>query len=223
MKPRLVTVIRQVFKRQLAEALSQAKLGRRASLAHWNQILADAAKPLLVRHYLEGLRRHKRTRKRIAPFGGGMDVFRPEVLAAVDAAAMKFADSTNATAMDQLDVAIAKLKDALKAGLEQGEALRDLTRRVKEIFGTQRAEMIAHSESSRATHSGHKMAARADGMNGKSWLSSSDACPLCLELEKLGDIPIDEPFKVIGSGAYAEIQHAPAHPFCYCSTEFTML
>lgn len=220
---RLAIACRQVFRRMQVEALGAAKSRRVPSLGRWTPILADAAKPALIGYYKDGLRRHVRSRKRIEPFSGGLDVFRREVLTAVDAASMKFAESTNATTKDLLETAIQKLKESLKAGLTEGEALEKLTKRVKEIFSTDRAKTIAMTEASRATHAGHVMAAKADGMDGKEWLSSSDACPLCQALEQQGVIPIDQPFAVTGFGAYAEIQHAPAHPHCFCSIRLTVL
>lgn len=146
-------------------------------------------------------------------FDPSFDVFNPRVLEAIRQAVYQFCDATNQTATRELGQAIQDLRRELSTGLERGEALSQLTARVQEIFDDpMRAFRIATTEASRAVHAGQLIAAEESGVvQGKRWLASSDACPLCLPLDGV-EVPLDQPFVIAGTGPYAVIQHPPRHP-----------
>lgn len=138
--------------------------------------------------------------------------------AAAQSLSMSLAVSTLRTANREADRAIQNAREAIQLGLEHGEAVRDMSVRLRQIFSPDRALAIAQTESSRAFHAGQMMAAQeSDVIGGLSWLASSDACDLCLSLARKDPVPLGQPFAVIGTGPYASIYHPPAHPHCYCS------
>jgi hypothetical protein len=149
------------------------------------------------------------------------NVFNPEVLDAVRTMAMHFVESTLATVVEQVANAYDAVRQQLGAALSQGEALRDISARVLAIFDEpDRAFTIASTESSRAMHSGSLYVARANGVEEKTWMASSDACPRCLELDGK-TVPIDKPFYVSPKGGrYAVVKTAPLHPRCQCTVVF---
>lgn len=148
------------------------------------------------------------------------NVFRPEVVSAVQSASFAFARSTNATATMQLRLALAELRRSLADGLQRGEALAKLTDRVNAIFANpQRAFAIAMTEASRAMHTGQLMAAQQNReiVKGKEWMASSDACEFCQSLDGT-TVDLDEPFHVHAAGGpYATVDVPPGHPHCMCT------
>lgn len=147
------------------------------------------------------------------------DLFNPRVLDSVAAAAFAFCRETNATATSDLRTAIANLRRLMREGLPRGAAVAWLAVKVREIFADpMRAFRVATTENSRALHDGQLIAAKESGIvTGKTWLASSDACELCLDLDGVTK-PLDEPFVVDGVGPYSVIMMPPRHPYCFCST-----
>ncbi len=223
----IARILRGVFKRQLGEVQS---LGY---LSSWTQPMVEMLLEPVRRYYLSGARdAAKRLRRkksalyltkaslveRIVP---SFDVWNVKVEEAVRRATFAFCQSTNDTSVMLLSKALVKLREELIAGLKEGEATKKLTRRVNAIFADpERARVIAHSEASRATHHGQLMLAEESGIvRGKRWLASADACDICLPLAARGEIPLDEPFAVIGRGPYSHVMFPPAHPNCMCAME----
>ncbi len=148
------------------------------------------------------------------------DIFNPRVVDAVNVATFTFCRETMETARGDLRTALSDLRKLLRGGMQRGEALRLLAKRVHEIFADPaRAFRIAVTEASRAQHLGQLMAAKESGVvHKKSWLASPDACDLCLALMEKGPIPLDEPFYIEPKGGpYAIIHAPPAHPHDFCS------
>lgn len=148
------------------------------------------------------------------------NVFRPETLAALRSAVFEFCRSTNATTNLSVQQARAELRRQISEGLDQGEALAQLTVRVQRIYrNPQRAQMIAATEASRAMHAGQMMAAQQSGgvVTGLRWLASADACSVCEDLDGRA-VPLGGVFMVQAKGGpYAVIKHPPAHPNCMCA------
>lgn len=162
----------------------------------------------------------------IAPtFGVTFDfeVFAPQVQTSIQQMALAFASSTNATSTRRLDEAYRDLRVELSTGLERGDAVANLTRRVRVIFADPvRARAIAQTEASRAMHAGQVEAAKqSKAVGGKKWLASSDACPLCLALDGK-EVGLDENFTVDGTGRYAAIFSPPRHPHCACAQQLVI-
>ena len=139
-------------------------------------------------------------------------------------AAFNFSASTNKTTSLKLDAALEALRAELIAGVvTEGESIAKLTKRVKSVFteaSTSRARRIAATEASRAVHSAALESAHQSGVvQGKRWLLSSNACPLCHQLAaSSASVPLGNAFGKVGSNpAYSEIQCPPGHPGCRCS------
>ncbi len=142
------------------------------------------------------------------------DIFNPRVVDAVNAATFTFCRETMETARGDLRTALSDLRKLLRGGMQRGEALRLLAKRVHEIFADPaRAFRIAVTEASRAQHTGNWLASKEAGVTHKEWVASADACDLCQEMAERGPIPIDEPFHVDAKGGpYAVTMFPPIHP-----------
>jgi hypothetical protein len=137
---------------------------------------------------------------------------------AVDKLVLRFCQETNATATGSLNDTLRKLREQLKQGLSQGDAVKTLAARVRTLFtDPSRAFTIAATESSRAMHEGALLAAKQSGVvNKKRWLASSDACNRCLQLANK-EVLLDRPFIILpGGGPYARVMCPPLHPHCFC-------
>jgi len=92
----------------------------------------------------------------------------------------------------------------LRTGLEKGEGLNDLTRRIQSVLGESRARaaMIARTQTAGAVSTGRQAAMRAAGVDRKGWLTARDnsvrPSHRKAEQDYGGGIPLDEPF-VVGS------------------------
>lgn len=151
------------------------------------------------------------------------DVFQPEVTEFIRRWVYDFCAATNETATLELAQALSDLQAAFATGLAQGEAQKKLTDKVQELFDDPfRAHRIAATESSRAMHGGGRMAAEEAGVTTHEWLASSDACPKCLALARMGPIPLSQPYATDASSnpRYAVIWHPGLHPFCFCTETF---
>lgn len=211
---------------------------REISLAGWAQTLAEIVEVALLplyrqgaQHSLRGLAR-RRSRKGMTtglsatppqpgPLATALDLFNRLVLDAVRGGALVLAQSTLDTAAGEVTAALAETRAQLAAGLEEGETLASLSRRVGRIFlDPVRAQRAAVTEASRAVHAGQVLLAKqTDGLIArKRWLASGDACPECLALDGKV-VGLDEPFVVQGSGPYAAVMHPPLHPHCFCALE----
>lgn len=231
----LESALRRFFSRQRGEALQALRHGQRLDLRRWLPTMVETLKPAYGELFRGGMRnaaamlkqpRRKNWRRTKAEPTGipglefAFDVFDPRVLQAVDNAVFAFCQETLAT----LTGDFVQLRDEFRTGLEGGETYRELSWRVAQVFSDEhRAARIARSESTRAMHAGETWSMAETGVvGGKQWLASSDACDLCLELAAMGDVPLDEPYKTVGSGPYARIMHPPAHPWCMCSQTYTL-
>ena len=147
------------------------------------------------------------------------DLFNPRVLEAVDHATYDFCRETMDTATTDVRTALEELRQLMREGLPQGDAVALLAVKVREIFADPyRAFRIATTEGSRAIHGGQAMAALEAGVTRHTWLASSDACELCLALDGK-TVNIGEPFWVNPRGGpYARVLYPPLHPHCFCTT-----
>ena len=189
-------------------------------LEPWNEELAKDAQPIIEMLMKTGA---EALTTRL-----GAD---PEVLRVVNAnipeaarnLTLKFSDSTNATTTQQLETALEKLRGELAEGLEAGDTRVMLRKRVEEVFDqadSSRAETIARTEASRATHAGETKAAKESGVvKAKSWLASADACPICLGYAAEGDVDLDH---VYDDDADYPVDGPPGHPRCQCSQTFLL-
>jgi hypothetical protein len=141
------------------------------------------------------------------------DLFHPNVEETIKRLTFDFCQSTNDTSAFDLVTAFTKLRQAIREGLELGEAVKKLSKRVEEIFqNPMRAVRIARTEASRATHAGELLSARQSGVvKALRWVAKSDACEECLKLQGV-EVALGDNFAVDkGAGAYSSIPHPPRH------------
>lgn len=140
------------------------------------------------------------------------DVFNSNVKKRAETAALNLAQSTIETTSLAINEALQKTREALAEGLDGGESIADITKRVEDIFdgaSQYRAFRIAQTEASRSHNEGLRDGAEAinnefDGMiRGFKWIASSDPCDLCKEKD----------------GTFIELdgEMGPLHPCCECS------
>ena len=123
-------------------------------------------------------------------------------------------------------------------GLEAGESIPELTSRVNNFFENtlekHKAETIARSESSRASHHGLVESwKQSEVVTAKIWDAQSDACPFCEALEGTV-VSLESNFFEQGSSmtvtgregqkltlnfGYEPVLSPPLHPNCVCSLQ----
>ena len=134
-------------------------------------------------------------------------------------------------------VNVAKLRAELSEGIRAGESIRELAKRVNETYDNwnrYRSEMIARSETIRASNAAAKETYRQSGVVKKIvWLSNLDdrCCQWCWELDgkvidiednffDKGDsytIENDEGKKQTMDLDYSDVGYPPLHVDCRCS------
>lgn len=161
----------------------------------------------------------------------GGDVVRPSYLGLVDwsrwepgnnAAAALLAAEDDARGLAQLlddagvtikgvgDTLLDLLGNSLGEGIANGEGIDDLSARVGEVLDDpDRGDIIARTESARASSVASMDSFAENGIGGKEWMTF-DPCPICEENEADGVIDITD---VFSSGD----TEPPAHPNCECA------
>jgi SPP1 gp7 family putative phage head morphogenesis protein len=118
------------------------------------------------------------------------------------------------------EVNIDDLKRVLREGIGEGEGIPDLAKRVNELFESYdrvRAEMIARTETIRASNQSALEAYRQSGVvKQKTWLVAEDerTCDICIGYGNQDPIGLDESY---GTTDYETIYVPPAHPSCRCA------
>lgn len=193
-------------------------LGRR----EWVDPMAAAMVPLLAPYWNESYQESQARLSRGRAVPGG--VVNPHLRQQIERQSFNFCQSTNESTSRRLEDALDALKHEFVQGLvEQGEAVLQLTERVKEIFEglTERhAATIAATEASRAFHAAQEQAALESGVvAGKEWLISADACELCQKIAaESKQVRLGQAFAVVGNHPeYSTVMHPPAHPNCRCT------
>ena len=220
-KQRLIRFFRQQMRAVLGTLPTVGIPAHLPDLLDWNDPMKEAMVPLISAYWQES---GQRTMERIGLDPDEWRVTNPNTEAKIQQAAMNFCQATNATTRMDLETALAELKRELVQGLvDEGEALPQLTQRVKGVFQDAedwRAERIAASEASRAVHAAQEQSAADSGVvAGFELLISGDACPLCqMVAAECRRVRIGQPFAVIGHHPdYSTIRHPPIHPMCQCA------
>jgi HK97 family phage portal protein len=192
-------------------------------MADWTKEMGEALTPVLRAYFDEGMNAV------LAEVGGGPDITRHvvhELEQAVSGAVLALAKSTLDTTNLSVEEAVAATREAVRQGLDAGEANRQLAGRLKDIFtdlSDRRVMLIAETESNRAKHAGELIAIEASGIEAKKrWLPDSMACDECRGLAAKGAIGLNTAFVVKGSGPYARVDHPPGHPGCRCSLQYDL-
>lgn len=193
-------------------------------LSDWDEALMKEARPAITIIY-EDAAEATLVRLGVGTDPEVWDVVLPEVREAVDQASMKFSASTNATTSKEINTAIRKLKQDLAEGIVgHANTPSELSKRVGAVFNRAerfRAERIAITEASRATHGAQRIAGAKSGVvKGYKWLLSGDACEICqsIAMAHPDGIGMTESFAQVGSNPeYMSVQQPPAHPYCMCT------
>lgn len=189
-------------------------------LDQWTRELAAVLEPVLRVYVEEG------SGNVLAALGGDDPLRRLDVLnldRIVNGLALALADSTLATTDQLIGEAIENTREAIRQGLAEGEANRQLTERIEAIYtnlSEYRAYLIAETESSRAKNAGEVAAIQDAGVNcRKVWLCDNMACDICRDFNGVAK-ELDEPFGVLNHGPYGVVDHPPAHPACRCTLQY---
>lgn len=138
---------------------------------------------------------------------------------AVAKSTLKFAKSTNETTEKNLNDALDQLRKDIKAGVVNGDPIPLMKSKVEAIFenmSSERAEVIARTEISRAAHEGQRITAKASGLvKGFKLLASSECCDECAEIDGK-EIGMDDKFN--DEDDYDDSM-LPIHPNCRCTTQ----
>lgn len=125
-----------------------------------------------------------------------------------------------------------QLSKELREGLRLGEGIDDLSKRIRNVydkFTKTRSEVIARTETLRATNFGTEAGYKESGVvTGKEWLTALDerACPYCSKLNgKIIDIEGDffkkgDEFQVEDQKlkiGLTDVSYPPLHPQCRCT------
>lgn len=106
------------------------------------------------------------------------------------------------------------LRQSITESFQEGLGVKGLKSSIENsyAFSSERAEMIARTETLAAFNASALAGYRASGVNmKKKWLTAPDACDeICIPNEEQGAIPLDELF-VSGD------DHPPGHPRCRCT------
>lgn len=115
-----------------------------------------------------------------------------------------YADTMTATLL-------ARIAAVLANGVTRGETIETLARAIlDELRDEQRAHRIALTELTSASSTVALAVYRLAGIHSTLWATDENPCPVCIENENQGPIPVGMPF---ASGDLAP----PAHPNCRCA------
>lgn len=232
----LIKIVAEIRRRAGKLALQQARKHERIDLSQFVEELESDCLPILIAHYNRGYRRQardllKQTGNPTKTFGlqqvrksisFNFNLFRPEIRDYLKNAHREFAESTMRTATRDAKTVYNLVRSQLLEGMSQGEAGRELSRRMAAIFNNPYyAWRIAQNESSRAMHAGQYAVDEASELVTKTeWLASADCCEICAKLNgqqrELG-VPFLE--KTKGPAAYRKVYYPTAHPGCMCTTK----
>lgn len=142
-----------------------------------------------------------------------------EVLHFIEDYTFKFAKGVTTTSVNDV-------RKVLDTAFSEGESLREMQTRLSGVFDgwdKYRTEMIARSETIRASNHGAEKGYEQAGVRIKEWLAAGDACDDCLELNgktaAIGGNFLNLGDELPATGAkvgYEDIQTPPLHPNCRC-------
>ena len=232
----LKKVLKEYFQKQREEVISTLKNKAKSDLPSkfvpmkkWNRELYEQSQPLIE---LSAKDAYQKQAKQIQSRAGiSPDVFsvkNPNLEKKVQELALEFCKETNDSTSEELNKALQDLRESMEEGLSEGERFSQLVDRVGAVFDraeTERAELIASTESSRAYLAGNVQSAKDSGVvSGAKVLLSSDPCPLCEEIAGQGEMDLDSTWYTDPSApeAYQDKPHPPFHPGCFCDLEFVL-
>lgn len=181
--------------------------------------LAYRVKPLIEVGIREAANGKQTTLERAGASPDAFSVLPAKVGEYANKRSLRLAQSTLDTVGDHVVNAVEEIKQAILDGIVQGDSIGKLKDRIGEFFDDAaewKADEIARTETSAATHIGQVAAAKASGIvRGFQYLISADACPVCQEYadQQIDLADYDDSGVVDADGA------VPLHPNCTCSLE----
>lgn len=114
-------------------------------------------------------------------------------------------------------------RQAVTAGLEQGWSIAKIQAEIEGV-PAHRAEVIARTETARASGGARYSMYSELGATHSEWVLGPGACPLCEGIAAKGPVPLGQPFAgagevINGVTASQAVFFNPAHPNCRCSVE----
>lgn len=171
----LRAVVNKMYADQAADVLKQSPLSIDFDSAFYANKYVPQAEPIIARVAV------KAGNAQLAE--AGIEVFafvdNPKVEKAIADGTFKFLNQTSLTVQ-------ADFKAQLAEGINQGESIEQLTKRLKGVFEgldqSKRARLIARTETARAQTLGKISAMGEAGFSQKRWVEASDSCPFCQDL-----------------------------------------
>lgn len=232
----LATILKKCFKMQKEDIL--ASLNRQKTIHKalpdrfvsleklgWNKTLYEHCQPQVMLQMNEGY--HKNQSVIIAKTGIDPAVFsvgNPHLKEKAHKLTLQFCEETNKCTSKKLDNALADLRSEMAEGLEQGDRMSDLAKRVSDIFDNasdERADLIAQTESSRCWSESLRQSAKDSGVvTGFRLMLSSEACELCKEVADT-EFGLDDVMYTDDTApdSYQDKFGPPIHPGCECDLE----
>lgn len=147
------------------------------------------------------------------------DVYNEEVSKQITEKTIKLAGSVS-------DTTVENIRTILKDGFEKGEAVNELTKRIKEAtaFTKDRSEKIARTEAAQSFVSGEIEGWKQSGQVSRvKWLLSPNACSHCKAIaDKVNSVELGKPFIKQGDSFngitydYSDVYPGNLHPCCRC-------
>jgi len=154
--------------------------------------------------------------------------------AAIRTATLSFAESTQASFVEDFQQNYDAAKNAIRAEIEAGrmnagETTEQLAKRIQKYFQDTnrfRARRIAQTEAVRAHHQAKEWSAvDSQVVVGWEWITTSASCKICDAIARDMNNPsgrrrirLGQNFAVIGDNpAYKNVRFPPAHPHCRCT------
>jgi len=174
----------------------------------------------------------KRQMRRLPAAGVTFDVESEDLTRFFDETLPKLANGINEKTANDLN-------EALRAGMAEGETLRDLSKRIKTVFNNKQAwesDRIARTETCRAQMFATEQSMIQSGVvKAKIWSAAGDPCPWCSEMEGR-TMALGEPYftefdsmnvETVGAGGepktqtlsfeFGAVDGPPLHPNCRCT------
>lgn len=207
-------------------------------LGKLNPKLAELAREYVAEQLAKGARNGAReTGVELDP-----TVFNERITEFLNTYTIRLAGSVN-------DTITSRIRDAISAGMEFGQDYREMRTAVLAALGCTRdengkiiadagikyrAEMIARTESDRASNAGRDMQLQEAGASIARWKANPGCCEFCSEMDGM-EIPVGEKFAQRGDTLtvtdgegnersmrldYSDTEYPPLHPNCLCLLEY---
>jgi hypothetical protein len=156
------------------------------------------------------------------------DVTNQDVAKFIDEYAIRLADEASTTTINRLRPQLAEMASD---GASNASIIELLEQDPSGLFSSERANVIARTESARAFVEGEKVGWKQSGVvKGSTWLLAPNACEFCRAMAKMFNdktVPLDEPYLKAGTvltGAdggrmtlsYGDVTGPPLHPQDRC-------